>query len=42
MLVATQVKADPDGHYGFSARWVEGQGLMVVQTEGTSLCLNDR
>ncbi|XP_048061401.1 uncharacterized protein LOC125277155 isoform X1 [Megalobrama amblycephala] len=42
MLVATQVKADPGGHYGFSARWVEGQGLMVVHTEGASLCLNDR
>ncbi|XDV50569.1 hypothetical protein PO909_019610, partial [Leuciscus waleckii] len=42
MLVATQVKADSDGHYGFSARWVEGQGLMVVHTEGASLCRNDR
>ncbi|XP_056327424.1 uncharacterized protein LOC130240033 [Danio aesculapii] len=42
MLVATQEKADSDGHYAFSARWDEGQGLMVVQTEGTSLCLNDR
>ncbi|XP_056110990.1 uncharacterized protein LOC130088295 isoform X2 [Rhinichthys klamathensis goyatoka] len=42
MLVATQVKADSDGHYGFSAHWVEGQGLMVVHTEGTSLCRNDR
>ncbi|XP_016297712.1 uncharacterized protein LOC107654911 [Sinocyclocheilus anshuiensis] len=42
MLVATQVKADPDGHYGFSAHWVEGQGLMVVHTGGANLCLNDR
>ncbi|XP_050982112.1 uncharacterized protein LOC127175216 [Labeo rohita] len=42
MLVATQVKADPDGHYGFSAHWVDGQGLTVVHTEGTNLCLNDR
>ncbi|KAL1262738.1 hypothetical protein QQF64_005477 [Cirrhinus molitorella] len=42
MLVATQVKAYPDGHYGFSAHWVEGQGLTVVHTEGSNLCLNDR
>ncbi|XP_016147985.1 uncharacterized protein [Sinocyclocheilus grahami] len=42
MLVATQVKADPDGHYGFSAHCVEGQGLMVVHSEGANLCLNDR
>lgn len=42
MLVATQMKADSDGHYGFSARWVEGQGLMVVHAEGASLCRNDR
>ncbi|XP_073776257.1 uncharacterized protein isoform X2 [Danio rerio] len=42
MLVATNEKADSDGHYAFSARWDEGQGLVVVQTEGTSLCLNDR
>ncbi|XP_026079355.1 uncharacterized protein LOC113056740 [Carassius auratus] len=42
MLVATQVKADPDGHYGFSVDWVEGQGLMVVHSEGANLCLNDR
>ncbi|XP_073690702.1 uncharacterized protein [Garra rufa] len=42
MLVATQVQADPDGHYGFSAHWLEGQGLTVVHTEGANLCLNDR
>ncbi|XP_043111830.1 uncharacterized protein LOC122356823 [Puntigrus tetrazona] len=42
MLVATQVKADPDGHYGFSAHWVEGQGLIVVHSEGANLCMNDR
>ncbi|XP_067277821.1 uncharacterized protein [Pseudorasbora parva] len=42
MLVATQVKADPDGHYGFSVRLVEGRGLMVLHTEGACLCLNDR
>ncbi|TRY65432.1 hypothetical protein DNTS_021901 [Danionella cerebrum] len=42
MLLATQEQADPDGHYSFSARRLEGQGLLVVQTHGSSLCMNDR
>lgn len=42
MLVATQMKANPDGHYGFSARRAGDRGLMVVHTEDTQLCLNDR
>ncbi|XP_065152024.1 uncharacterized protein [Paramisgurnus dabryanus] len=42
MLVATQMKANPDGHYGFCVRRVEGRGLMVIHSEGTPLCVNDR
>ncbi|XP_057197328.1 uncharacterized protein LOC130558744 [Triplophysa rosa] len=44
MLVATQMKAKPDGHYGFTARRgeVHRGGLMVVHTEDAQLCLNDR
>nr|XP_055027244.1 uncharacterized protein LOC129416848 isoform X1 [Misgurnus anguillicaudatus] len=42
MLVATQTKANPDGHYGFCVRKVEGRGLMVIHSEGTPLHVNDR
>ncbi|KAL7855827.1 hypothetical protein AOLI_G00194310 [Acnodon oligacanthus] len=42
MLVAIEERAGPDGHYSFTAHWVEGNGLQVVHSESSNLCLNDR
>ncbi|XP_066507360.1 putative leucine-rich repeat-containing protein DDB_G0290503 isoform X2 [Hoplias malabaricus] len=42
MLVATEERADPGGHYSFTAHCVEGLGLQVIHTGNSNLCCSDR
>ncbi|XP_019725876.1 uncharacterized protein LOC109516105 [Hippocampus comes] len=42
MLLVFQECCGPDGCYGFTCRYAEGSGLVVVAVENSQLCVNDR
>ncbi|XP_061545783.1 uncharacterized protein LOC133409580 [Phycodurus eques] len=42
MLLAFQERSGPDGRYGFTCRYAEGSGLVVVKVDNSQLCVDDR
>ncbi|XP_029031145.1 uncharacterized protein LOC114870526 isoform X2 [Betta splendens] len=42
MLLVVQEKRRPGGHYGFTCRYREGGGLVVVEVDDSHLCVDDR
>lgn len=42
MLLVVQENQNPDGRYGFSCRYGEGSGLVVVEVDNSQLCVDDR
>ncbi|KAL7383206.1 hypothetical protein ABVT39_006495 [Epinephelus coioides] len=42
MLLVVQENPNRDGHYGFTCRYREGSGLVVVSVEDSHLCVDDR
>lgn len=42
MLLVFQECCGPDGCYGFTCRYAEGRGLVVVAVENSQLCVDDR
>ncbi|KAI3363067.1 hypothetical protein L3Q82_011726, partial [Scortum barcoo] len=41
LLVVIQENRNPDGHYGFTCRYREGSGLVVVKVDNSQLCVDD-
>ncbi|XP_054654471.1 uncharacterized protein LOC129193815 isoform X2 [Dunckerocampus dactyliophorus] len=42
MLLVIQESRGPDGCYGFTCRYTEGSGLVVVRVDSSQLCVDDR
>ncbi|KAK2922048.1 hypothetical protein Q8A73_001533 [Channa argus] len=42
MLLLVQENKGPDGDYGFTCRYREGSGLVVVKVDNSHLCVDDR
>ncbi|XP_035848416.1 uncharacterized protein LOC116051362 [Sander lucioperca] len=42
MLLVVQENHNPDGHYGFTCRYREDSGLVVVKVDNAHLCVDDR
>nr|XP_057915251.1 uncharacterized protein LOC131108301 [Doryrhamphus excisus] len=42
MLLVVQENRGPDGCYGFTCRYIEGSGLVVVKVDRSQLCVDDR
>ncbi|XP_051816326.1 uncharacterized protein LOC110949292 [Acanthochromis polyacanthus] len=42
MLLVVQENQSPDGHYGFTCRYREEGGLVVVKVDNSHLCVDDR
>ncbi|XP_077468965.1 uncharacterized protein LOC144084423 isoform X3 [Stigmatopora argus] len=42
MLLVFQEQCGPDGCYGFTCRYTEGLGLVVIKVENSQLCVDDR
>ncbi|XP_074501467.1 uncharacterized protein LOC141773506 [Sebastes fasciatus] len=42
MLLVVQENHNRDGHYGFTWRYREGSGLVVVKVDNSHLCVEDR
>ncbi|XP_061833801.1 uncharacterized protein [Nerophis lumbriciformis] len=42
MLLLVQESRGPDGYYGFTCRYAEGSGLVVVSVDSSQLCVDDR